>query len=291
MSLIFKDRVRQKISAVGTGALNLSDPIASYTAFGLANLGNNSFPYCIVNDLQYEVGIGSYTSAGDSGTPYGFLSRNLVLSNSNGNTSLINFSGSVADAFIANAAELSVLVSSQPVPNTFKLIKWTGAQYELIDPIENGTALGSSISSSVMFYNSSNTNFNADPKFKFYPGNTPQLYVDGVIQATAKAFVIPHPMKAHTKLHHGSLEGPEYGIYLRGSINLKHKTEIIFPDYFQALGHEDYTVQISSSSFLPVKVKKYKDKVQFCVIPCLKAITIDYLIIAGRKDIPFVLES
>jgi len=44
MALIFRDRIRQKVAAVGTGGLSLSQPIASYTIFGDANLGNNSFP-------------------------------------------------------------------------------------------------------------------------------------------------------------------------------------------------------------------------------------------------------
>jgi len=292
MALIFRDRIRQKIAAVGTGGLSLSQPIASYTIFGQANLGNDSFPYCVVNDLQYEVGIGSFTSAADSGTLYGVLNRNLVLSNSNGDTSLINFSGATADAFIANAAELSVLVSSQPVPNTFKLIKWTGAQYELIDPIENGPALGASIGSSIMFYNSSSTNFDADPNLKFFPGNTPELFVNGVIQATAKAFVIPHPNKPGKTLHHGSLEGPEYGIYLRGTLELNYKKDLILPEYFQTLSSDIYTVQLSSSGFMPIKVKKQKTKVTFkLLIPTIKKIKIDYLIIAGRNDVPFKLES
>ena len=292
MALIFRDRIRQKVAAVGTGGLSLSQPIASYTIFGDANLGNNSFPYCVVNDLQYEVGIGSYTSAADSGTLYGVLNRNLVLSNSNGDTSLINFSGNTADAFIANAAELSVLVSSQPVPNTFKLIKWTGAQYELIDPIENGPALGASISSSIMFYNSSNTNFDADPNLKFFPGNTPELFVNGVIQATAKAFVIPHPTKEGIKLHHGSLEGPEYGIYYRGSVFTNYKASIILPDYFQALSKYDFTVLTSASTFVPIKTITTQSEVQIkLLIPTFKKVKIDYLVIAGRNDIQFRLEG
>lgn len=292
MALIFRDRIRQKVAAVGTGGLSLSQPIASYTIFGDANLGNNSFPYCVVNDLQYEVGIGSYTSAADSGTLYGVLNRNLVLSNSNGDTSLINFSGNTADAFIANAAELSVLVSSQPVPNTFKLIKWTGAQYELIDPIENGPALGASIGSSIMFYNSSNTNFDADPNLKFFPGNTPELFVNGVIQATAKAFVIPHPTKEGIRLHHGSLEGPEYGIYYRGSVFTNYKASIILPEYFQALSKYDFTVLTSASTFVPIKTITTQSEVQIkLLIPTLKKVKIDYLVIAGRNDIPFRLEG
>jgi hypothetical protein len=292
MSLIFRDRVRQKANPSGTGSVTLGASVATYKQFVNADLNNDSFPYAIVNTSQFEVGIGNYITPLASGTTYGVLNRNLVLSNSNNDTSFIAFNGSSADVIITNAAELSVLVSSQPAPATFKLIKWTGAQYELIDPIENFTSLGTSIDSSVMFFNATNTNFQADPKFQYYQGNVPELYLDGVFQATAKAFKIPHPTKPKVHLQHGCLEGPEYGIYLRGTASINYKTSIILPDYFTALTQSDsYTVSVSSNSFIPVKHKKEKNKVVFSLLfPTIKPIEIDFLIIDKRTDIDFKLE-
>jgi len=292
MSLIFKDRVRQKATPAGTGSVTIGSPVATYIEFGNANLGNNTFPYAIVNSLQFEVGVGNFTSAVASGTTYGVLNRNLVLSNSSGTTSLINFNGSSADVFITNAAELSVLVSTQPTVSTFKLIKWTGEQYELIDPIENSSSLGSSIDSSVVFFDSDTTNFKADPKFQFYQGNVPELYLDGVFQATAKAFKIKHPMKQNMFLQHGCLEGPEYGIYLRGEVLTRYKHDLILPEYFSALTQsDDLTITFSSNSFIPIKVTKTKTKITFKLLfPSLTPVKINFLAINKRIDLEFKLE-
>ena len=48
------------------------------------------------------------------------------------------------------------------------------------------------------------------------PTPTYKLHVNGSFAATTKSFVIPHPTKEGYKLQHGSLEGPENGVYVRG---------------------------------------------------------------------------
>lgn len=293
MALIFKDRVRQLINATGTGSLQLSSMQATYVAFKDAGLGNNLFPYVIVNTSQFEVGVGQFVSPVDSSTPYGVLNRIIVLSNSNLDTSYINFDGTVATATITNPAELSVLVATTPVANTKKIVKWIDSEYELVDQVYNAPALGVGINSSIAFYNSTTTNIEADPNLKFFPGSLPELWVNGVVQATAKAFKIKHPCKQNKYLIHGSLEGPEHGIYQRGSVLTHYKKEVIFPDYFKAIINKcNYTVYITSDSFMPIKVKKYTNKVKFTLLlPTILPVEVDYLIIAQRTDVPFVLES
>ena len=291
MALVYKDRVRQKASASGTGSVILGNPVASYIQFSNASLSNNPFPYAIVNDTQFEVGIGTYDSPISSGTTYGVLFRNTVLSNSSGDTSFINFSGNSGDVFITNASELSVLVSSQPVNATLKLIKWTGSQYELIDPVQDSSTLGASINSSIMFYNSSTTNYQADANLKFYPGATPELFINGVLQATAKAFKIKHPVKPGKFLIHGCLEGPEFGIYQRGEILTRFKSEIILPEYFTKIS-KNYTVNVTSNSYMPFRViKKEKSFVIKNFLPTLNLIKYDFLIIGSRTDTEFELEA
>lgn len=291
MALIFKDRVRQKATVNGTNGIVLSTPVPSYKLFSDAGLGSDSFPYCVVNDIQFEVGVGRYFTPAQSATAYGTVSRDLVLANSDGNTNLVNFNGNQADCFVTNAAELSVLVSTQPVNSTFKIIKWTGEQYDLIDPIEGGTALGATIDDSVMFYNATTTNYKADPALKFFQGDTPELYVDGVLQARAKAFVVPHPIKPGMSLHHGCLEGPEYGMYLRGTFKTKHKHSLFLPGYFTSMA-EEYTIYFSSKSFMPFKYEQKDNKVFFrFMLPMLKEGTVDYLIIGRRNDLEFILEK
>ena len=40
--------------------------------------------------------------------------------------------------------------------------------------------------------------------------------IGGALNATTKSFNIPHPTKKGKTLRYGSLEGPEYGVYVRG---------------------------------------------------------------------------
>ena len=70
------------------------------------------------------------------------------------------------------------------------------------------------------------------------------IYTD-VLIAKIKNFKVPHPSpsKEGKWLVHSCLEGPEVGVYVRGS--LKNKTEIKLPDYWVDLVHNDsITVQL-----------------------------------------------
>jgi hypothetical protein len=49
--------------------------------------------------------------------------------------------------------------------------------------------------------------------------------------AGVKAFNIPHPTKEGKRLWHGCLEGPEYGVYVRG--RLKDGNVIELPEYWK----------------------------------------------------------
>ena len=58
------------------------------------------------------------------------------------------------------------------------------------------------------------------------------------IVATSKLFDIKHPSKGKgNRLAHGSLEGPELGVYYRG--RLKDSNTIQLPSYWKDLVHED----------------------------------------------------
>jgi hypothetical protein len=87
---------------------------------------------------------------------------------------------------------------------------------------------------------------------KFIAGGAVQLYhnnslklattstgvdVTGLLSATTKSFVIDHPTKEGMKLRHGSLEGPENGVYIRG--RLKDNNTIELPDYWTGLVDEE----------------------------------------------------
>lgn len=67
---------------------------------------------------------------------------------------------------------------------------------------------------------------------------------NGNLSATSKAFLIEHPTKDGFNLRHGSLEGPEHGVYVRGKLNGNNTIEL--PDYWTELVDEDtITVQLT----------------------------------------------
>ena len=71
-----------------------------------------------------------------------------------------------------------------------------------------------------------------------------KLYVNGSFAATSKSFVIDHPTKENHELRYGCLEGPEYGVYVRGRVR---DGVIELPEYWTALVDEDtITVQLTA---------------------------------------------
>jgi len=59
------------------------------------------------------------------------------------------------------------------------------------------------------------------------------ITLSGNLSAATKSFVIPHPTKPQMTLQHGSLEGPENGVYVRG--HLIDVNTIPIPDYWYGL--------------------------------------------------------
>ena len=124
-------------------------------------------------------------------------------------------------------------------------------------------------------------------------GQAPVFTVDalGNLSATSKAFDIPHPnpeKKAQgMRLKHGNLEGPEHGIYVRGT-QLNDK-EIELPLYWLDLVDPDsITVQLTPiGSHQSLYVKEIKDNVVYIGNGNLFSNKINcyYFIQAERKDI------
>jgi hypothetical protein len=63
-----------------------------------------------------------------------------------------------------------------------------------------------------------------------------RTHVAGTFTAGTKSFRIPHPSKQGLDLQHGSLEGPEHGVFYRGRAKTKGKKKVVkLPAYFTAL--------------------------------------------------------
>ena len=113
--------------------------------------------------------------------------------------------------------------------------------------------------------------------------NNSGVVVTGTLSATAKSFNLEHPLYKDKRLVHGSLEGPEHGIYIRGTIEAKeYGCEIELPEYWGAMC-EDYTVQLTPHGPYTVYIKeKQKDKV---MIACsTRDYKFDYYIVGARTD-------
>jgi len=80
--------------------------------------------------------------------------------------------------------------------------------------------------------------------FQGNPDNNYSVTVNGSFAATSKSFLIDHPTKEGFKLAHGSLEGPEHGVYVRGRVT---DGVIELPEYWTALVDEEtITVQLTA---------------------------------------------
>ena len=104
MALVLADRVKETTTTTGTGTITLAGASTGYQSFAAVGNGNTTF-YCIAGQTtsEWEVGIGTYTSAGTT------LARTTVLSNSAGTQpSALSFSAGTKDVFVTYPSEKSV---------------------------------------------------------------------------------------------------------------------------------------------------------------------------------------
>lgn len=105
MALVIADRVRETSTTTGTGTLTLGGAVAGYQTFS-SGIGNgNTCYYAITLGSDWEVGLGTYTSAGTT------LSRDTILASSNAN-SAVNFGAGTKDVFVTYPAGKSVFKES-----------------------------------------------------------------------------------------------------------------------------------------------------------------------------------
>jgi len=118
---------------------------------------------------------------------------------------------------------------------------------------------------------------------------SPVFTVDGSgnLFATSKSFLIEHPSKDGFNLRHGSLEGPEHGVYVRGKLDGNNTIEL--PDYWNELIDKDsITVQLTPiGSHQNLYVKDIVDNKVIVANSALLSSKIKcfYFIQAERKDI------
>jgi hypothetical protein len=107
MALVLADRVRETTTTTGTGSVTLGGAYTGFQTF-LAGIGNNNSTYYTIANVttgEYEVGIGTYTTASN------LLSRTTVLTSSNSNA-LVNFAAGSKDVFVTQPAGRAVYIDS-----------------------------------------------------------------------------------------------------------------------------------------------------------------------------------
>lgn len=100
MALIQADRVKETTTTVSTGAVTLAGAETGFQTFSSAIGDGNTCYYTIAaqSGSEWEVGIGTYTSSGNT------LSRDTVFSSSNSGA-LVNFSAGTKDVFVTYPAK------------------------------------------------------------------------------------------------------------------------------------------------------------------------------------------
>ena len=100
MALVLADRVKETTTSTGTTAITLAGATTGYQTFSAA-IGNANTTYYTIADqsgANWEVGIGTYTSAGNT------LSRDTVLASSNAGALVVFLTGT-KDVFVTYPAE------------------------------------------------------------------------------------------------------------------------------------------------------------------------------------------
>ena len=123
------------------------------------------------------------------------------------------------------------------------------------------------------------------------------VIVGGSIKAQTKSFKISHPLHPEKMyLEHGSLEGPEHGIYQRGRASGTGSVTVTLPDYFEALSESEITVHITSrvdDSLFVSKSNSTEFTVQRVRRNLLRKqyIEFDYFVVGERTDIKLIVEQ
>jgi len=108
MTFTVKDRVKETTATIGTGAYQLDGAPTGFQAFSAIGAGNTC-PYLATDNVNWEIGIGTYSTAPNQ------LARTQILASSNGG-SAVNWGSGTKEVICALPAELAVLLGQSGGP-------------------------------------------------------------------------------------------------------------------------------------------------------------------------------
>ena len=110
MALVLNDRVKETSTTQGTGDITLAGAVSGFITFNSGVGTSNTTYYCIFEQgtNTFEIGLGTLSGSTT-------LERTTVINNSSGNTSKINFSGTL-DVFCTMPAAKTVYLDASGNP-------------------------------------------------------------------------------------------------------------------------------------------------------------------------------
>jgi len=125
--------------------------------------------------------------------------------------------------------------------------------------------------------------------------SSPAVDITGHLSATTKSFNIPHPLHENKRLVYGCLEGPEYGMYARGTDIIgdgeeKRMIGIELPDYWFKMVGKDYTISLTPHGNYNVWIGKKTEDGFYVMTNTKETATFDWTAIGGRLDAKLEVE-
>jgi len=238
-------------TTVGGNLLRLTN-VTTSDKFLRINFSDNSVSALDASAFRTAIGAGTssttgtVTSVGGTGTVSGITLTGTVTTTGN-----LTLGGSISGLTTSNLSASAGIVNAQ-LANSSITVGTTA-----ISLGSSSTTLAglTSVTSTVFTTGTGSQTWqvtDSGNNLLFQAGSTPAtkatLFSDGALTltgkltATSKSFLIDHPTKEGYKLQHGSLEGPENGVYVRG--RLKKQNIIQLPDYWRNLVDEE-TITVS----------------------------------------------
>jgi len=115
----------------------------------------------------------------------------------------------------------------------------------------------------------------------------PAVSITGHLTASTKSFNIPHPIHDDKRLIYGVLEGPEFGAYNRGTVELDvvpDRIAVDLPDYWWKLIGDDYTITLTPYGPYNLWVDEKLEDGFFVCTSATDHVKFDWIVTGGRKD-------
>ena len=182
MALVLADRVQQTGTANTTVSFTLSGSVTGYQSFAVVGNGNTTYYAATDGSVNWEVGIGTYSTTGPT------LTRTTVVASSNSG-SAVTFSGTV-NVFVTYPAEKSVNLDANGVAvigtgtalggTTNPIIAAVGGSNNYIQQYIINSTNGTSSSADIVAYANNSTDAHGWADMGF----TSQTYADATYTVT-----------------------------------------------------------------------------------------------------------